>query len=68
MVDFVRQETKDDRLSNLFAEGLEVNLANKDEFHTYADLFPSGGIGVAQGSSLSAFAGNVLLLSTAEQN
>lgn len=61
VVDFVRQETKDDRLSNLFAEGLEVNLANKDEFHTYADLFPSGGIGVAQGSSLSAFAGNVLL-------
>ena len=61
VVDFVRQETKDDRLSNLFAEGLEVNLANKDELHTYADLFPSDGIGVAQGSSLSAFAGNVLL-------
>ena len=27
----------------------------------YARLFPTGGIGVAQGSSLSAFAGNVLL-------
>lgn len=61
VVDFIRRETKDDRLSNLFAEALKVNLANKDELYTYADLFPSGGIGVAQGSSLSAFAGNVLL-------
>lgn len=61
MVGFVRQETKDGRLSHLFAEGLKVNLANKDELYSYAALFPSGGIGVAQGSSLSAFAGNVLL-------
>ncbi|PRZ46000.1 reverse transcriptase domain-containing protein [Tritonibacter scottomollicae] len=61
VVDFVRRETCDEKLSELFARGLEVNLANKDELATYAKLFPSGGIGVAQGSSLSAFAGNVLL-------
>ncbi|WP_170360375.1 reverse transcriptase domain-containing protein [Ruegeria arenilitoris] len=61
VVDFVQGQTGDEKLSELFARGLEVNLANKDELATYAKLFPSGGIGVAQGSSLSAFAGNVLL-------
>ena len=61
VVDFVRGQTGDEKLSELFARGLEVNLANEDELATYAKLFPSGGIGVAQGSSLSAFAGNVLL-------
>lgn len=61
VVSFVRAQTGDEKLSELFARGLEVNLANKDELATYAKLFPSGGVGVAQGSSLSAFAGNVLL-------
>lgn len=61
VVEFVRVQTSDERLAEFFAKGLEVNLANKNELYTYADLFPSGGIGVAQGSSLSAFAGNVLL-------
>ena len=61
IVDRVLQETKDEKLAKLFSAGLEVNLANKDELQSYAKLFPSGGVGVAQGSSLSAFAGNVLL-------
>jgi hypothetical protein len=61
VVAFVRQETKDDLFADLFAKALEVHLANKDELSTYASLFPAGGIGVAQGASLSAFAGNVLL-------
>ncbi|MEE2945561.1 MAG: reverse transcriptase domain-containing protein [Pseudomonadota bacterium] len=61
VIDFVRRETNDERLSQIFSEGLEVHLSNKDELTSYAKLFPSGGIGVAQGSSLSAFAGNVLL-------
>jgi len=61
IVDKVLEETSDAELSKLFSKGLEVNLANKDELKTYAKIFPSGGIGVAQGSSLSAFAGNVLL-------
>ena len=60
-VDKVFVETDDKNLVDLFARGLEVNLANKDELLSYAKIFPSGGIGVAQGSSLSAFAGNVLL-------
>lgn len=61
VVKFVRQETGDEAFVELFAKALEVHLANEDELVGYAHLFPKGGIGVAQGSSLSAFAGNVLL-------
>lgn len=61
VVGFVRRETRDDELADLFRSGLEVHLGNEDELIGYTDLFPKGGIGVAQGSSLSAFAGNVLL-------
>ncbi|QDC08906.1 hypothetical protein FHY55_06465 [Oceanicola sp. D3] len=61
VVEFVRNETGDDELADLFANGLDVQLANADQLDGYADLFPSNGRGVAQGSSLSAFAGNVLL-------
>jgi len=61
VVDIVRQQTRDNELTDLFSLGLEVNLANKEELLSYAKIFPSKGIGVAQGSSLSTFAGNVLL-------
>ena len=61
VVDFVRLETGDEAFVELFAKALEVHLGNEDELVGYAHLFPKGGIGVAQGSSLSAFAGNVLL-------
>lgn len=61
VVDFVRRETRDEAFVELFAKALEVHLGNEDELIGYTHLFPKGGIGVAQGSSLSAFAGNVLL-------
>ena len=61
VVEWVEKETGDGRLSGLFAKGLDIHLSNEDELAGYSKLFPSGGIGVAQGSSLSAFAGNVLL-------
>ena len=61
VVDFVRRETGDEAFVELFAKALEVHLGNEDELLGYTHLFPKGGIGVAQGSSLSAFAGNVLL-------
>ncbi|MFK0382938.1 reverse transcriptase domain-containing protein [Agrobacterium sp. NPDC090273] len=61
VVQFVRTQTKDDALSDLFERALAVHLGNEDELKGYSSLFPKGGIGVAQGSSLSAFAGNVLL-------
>ncbi|NEX48672.1 reverse transcriptase domain-containing protein [Pseudotabrizicola algicola] len=61
VVDFIRRETEDDAFVDLFAKALEVHLGNENELVGYTHLFPKGGIGVAQGSSLSAFAGNVLL-------
>jgi len=61
VVNFVRSETQDDALANLFDRALDVHLRNAEELQGYASLFPQGGVGVAQGSSLSAFAGNVLL-------
>lgn len=61
VVEFVRRETGDEAFVELFAKALEVHLGNEDELVGYTHLFPKGGIGVAQGSSLSAFAGNVLL-------
>ena len=57
----ILKETGNKKLTDLFTRGLKVNLANKEELLSYSRLFPHGGIGVAQGSSLSAFAGNVLL-------
>ena len=56
VVEWVEKETGDGRLSGLFAKGLDIHLSNEDELAGYSKLFPSGGIGVAQGSSLSAFA------------
>ena len=67
IVQKIREETKDDKLTELFAEGLEVHLANAEEIAGYTHLFPKNGIGVAQGSSLSAFAGNVLLFDFDQQ-
>lgn len=61
VIDFIRCETGDEAFVNLFAKALEVHLGNEDELVGYTHLFPKNGIGVAQGSSLSAFAGNVLL-------
>lgn len=61
VVNFIRCETHDDAFADLFEKALEVHLRNPDELKGYASLFPKGGIGVAQGSSLSAFAGNALL-------
>ena len=61
VIEVIRTETQDNQLTDLFAAALEVNLANEQELQTYARLFPKDGKGVAQGSSLSAFAGNVLL-------
>lgn len=61
IVEKVRAETHDEKLAALFTKGLEVNLNNEAELVSYSSLFPKNRRGVAQGSSLSAFAGNVLL-------
>lgn len=61
VTEIVLRETGDKKFADLFARALEVHLGNPDELIGYHHLFPSNGIGVAQGSSLSAFAGNLLL-------
>jgi retron-type reverse transcriptase len=58
---FIYEQTKDDEIQKIFADGLDVELGNKDELAKYFELFPQNGVGVPQGSSLSAFSGNVLL-------
>jgi RNA-directed DNA polymerase len=61
IVDFVREQTNDEKITKLFARGLEIEIENKEELGEYFHLFPSGGVGVPQGSSLSALSGNILL-------
>jgi len=61
IVSLIQQEVQEEEVCQLFRDGLQVDLVNEDELASYAQIFPSNGIGVAQGSSLSAFAGNVLL-------
>jgi RNA-directed DNA polymerase len=46
---------------DLLAQGMETNLENLEELGDDAHLFPLGPEGVAQGSPLSALAGNILL-------
>ncbi|QTL05072.1 hypothetical protein J5J86_07150 [Aquabacter sp. L1I39] len=61
VTDFVLNNTKDENLTRLFERSLIVELDNENELGKFKSLFPAGGIGVAQGSALSTFAGNVLL-------
>jgi hypothetical protein len=62
VVSWVGQVVRDPPLRRVFEAGLEVNLANLDEMTVdERALFPHGNKGVAQGSPLSAFAGNLLL-------
>jgi RNA-directed DNA polymerase len=61
VVDKIFNETKDGEFAEFFSRALEVKLKNIEEIGPYEYLFPTGKEGVAQGSPLSAFAGNVLL-------
>lgn len=62
VVNFVRAEINDEAFADLFAAGLAVDLSNRAEL-SEGDLamFPTPGIGVAQGCPLSALAGNIAL-------
>lgn len=61
VIRLVRSDTEDDAIADIFEKALIIELDNKDELSADFDLFPSGGVGVPQGSSLSALSGNVLL-------
>ena len=63
VVGFVRDSVDDSEFSTLFADALATNLANRAELEerNHFKLFPSQEVGVAQGSALSARAGNITL-------
>jgi len=63
VLDFLRSQTNDEALTCLVQKALAVELSNDHEAKVkeWISLFPTGGIGVPQGSSLSALCGNVIL-------
>jgi RNA-directed DNA polymerase len=63
VIEFVSNAVADPDFIRLFAAALATNLVNKRELEERRlfKLFPHDGIGVAQGSALSALAGNVVL-------
>lgn len=63
VIDFVRAAVDDGDFIDLFKRALETNLENKEELEerNLFKLFPDEKTGVAQGSALSALAGNIAL-------
>lgn len=62
VVNFIRAQTSDDEFVDLFARALRVELANANELDPEdLQMFPTDGVGVAQGCPLSALSGNVVL-------
>lgn len=61
IIDFVRAQTSDDHFADLLGRAMATELDNADEIKDFLHLFPLDDVGVPQGSSLSAFAGNVVL-------
>ena len=61
--DFVGKAVADREFAALFEKALATNLANKEELEDlhFLKLFPDDKTGVAQGSALSALAGNITL-------
>ena len=60
---FLLRETKQPEFCKIFENAIDVELQNKEEIKKYIELFPTADTGMPQGSSLSAFAGNVALRS-----
>ena len=60
---FIRAAVSDDRFAELFEHALATNLENQEELEERRvfKLFPDCETGVAQGSALSALAGNIAL-------
>jgi retron-type reverse transcriptase len=57
----VADAVKDDEFMDFFRKAIAVELSNMAELREKSDAFPIYDIGVAQGSSLSPFLGNILL-------
>lgn len=60
---FIRTAVNDDVFADFFEAALATNLENRDELEerNHFKYFPNPEIGVAQGSALSALAGNIAL-------
>lgn len=60
---FIREAARDDQFADFFDLALATNLENKEELEERRlfKLFPDPDVGVAQGSALSALAGNIAL-------
>ncbi|MGE3907099.1 MAG: reverse transcriptase domain-containing protein [Reyranellaceae bacterium] len=61
VLEFIRSETNDHQFADFMSDALATELENADEVRDSLNLFPTENIGVPQGSSLSAFAANVVL-------
>jgi hypothetical protein len=61
VVDFVERSTSDSEFTEIFDGATTVELANASELGVDIDQFPHDVTGVAQGSSLSTLAGNIVL-------
>ena len=59
--EFLRTNIVDDAFVNLFMKALETELSNEDDVRKDLDLFPTGDLGVPQGSALSALCANIIL-------
>jgi RNA-directed DNA polymerase len=60
---FIQTSVQDQLFCDLFGQALSTNLSNREELEerNHFILFPNAEIGVAQGSALSALAGNIVL-------
>jgi RNA-directed DNA polymerase len=61
VVEFLRQTIDDSEFIDLFESALETELLNRPEIERWLNLFPLTEVGVAQGSLLSVFVGNLAL-------
>jgi retron-type reverse transcriptase len=59
--DIVGQAIGDDDFLAFFCQAIDVELSNLAALRKHADRFPTGDLGVAQGSALSPLLGNIML-------
>lgn len=62
VLDFIREAARDDAFVEIVGRGIETSVVGQDDLpDDLLDLLPGEDTGVAQGSALSALAGNILL-------
>ena len=61
ILNFLVLNIPDPEFVSIFMTALQVELENVEEIREWSNLFPTGEIGVPQGSSLSALCANIIL-------